>query len=150
MPIKPLLGQAELSQFLWEARPCEGGKFSRCQYNLVRICWGRDGLNWKGMRRAFDWIPVGRRWRVVGLSAGLLRFSSRTSARKYWVPRSSNRKSRYRVFIKYCFPPKNSRKFATSSLPALGCYWLYKKLPANRSDCTLALRWEVWKSFTAI
>ena len=26
-------------------------------------------------------------------------------------------------------------------LPELGCYWLYKKLPANRSDCTLALRW---------
>ena len=21
-------------------------------------------------------------------------------------------------------------------------YWLYKKLPANRSDCTLSLRWE--------
>ena len=38
------------------------------------------------------------------------------------------------------FFPKNSRKFATSPSPALGCYWLYKKLPANRSDCTLALR----------
>ena len=35
---------------------------------------------------------------------------------------------------------KNSRKFATSPSPALGCYWLYKKSPANRSDCTLALR----------
>ena len=35
---------------------------------------------------------------------------------------------------------KNSRKFATSPSPVLGCYWLYKKLPANRSDCTLALR----------
>ena len=31
-------------------------------------------------------------------------------------------------------------KFATSPSPALGCYWLYKKLPANRSDCALALR----------
>ena len=39
-----------------------------------------------------------------------------------------------------CFLSKNSRKFATSPSPALGCYWLYKKLPANRSDCTLALR----------
>ena len=41
------------------------------------------------------------------------------------------------------FFSKNSRKFATSPSPALGCYWLYKKLPANRSDCTLALRREL-------
>ena len=34
----------------------------------------------------------------------------------------------YRVFIKYCFFFKNSRKFATSPSPALGCFWLYKKL----------------------
>ena len=45
---------------------------------------------------------------------------------------------------------KNSRKFATSPSPVLGCYWLYKKLPANRSDCTLALRWELWRSLTAM
>ena len=24
--------------------------------------------------------------------------------------------------------------------PALGCYWLYKKIPANRSEYTLAVR----------
>ena len=42
-----------------------------------------------------------------------------------------------------CFFSKNSRKFATSPSPALGCYWLYKKWPANRSDCTLAMRWEL-------
>ena len=42
----------------------------------------------------------------------------------------------YRVFVKYCV---FSRKFATSPTPELGCYWLYKKLPANGSDCTLAL-----------
>ena len=36
----------------------------------------------------------------------------------------------YRVFVKYCvFFPKNSRKFVTSPSTALGCYWLYKKLP---------------------
>ena len=46
----------------------------------------------------------------------------------------------YRVFIKYCIFSKKSRKFANSPSPALGCYWLYKKLPANMSDCTLALR----------
>ena len=45
---------------------------------------------------------------------------------------------------------KNSRKFATSPLPANGCYWLYKQLPANRSDCTLALLWELWRSLTAM
>ena len=44
----------------------------------------------------------------------------------------------YRVFIKYCFS-QSYRKFATSPSPALSCYWLYEKLPANRSDCTLAL-----------
>ena len=42
---------------------------------------------------------------------------------------------------------KNSRKFATSPSPALGCYWLYKKLTANR---TLALFWELWRSLTAM
>ena len=41
------------------------------------------------------------------------------------------------------FLSKNSRKFATSPSPALGCYWSYKKLPANRSDCTIALSWEL-------
>ena len=46
----------------------------------------------------------------------------------------------YRVFIKCCVFPENSRKFATSPSPALGCYWLYKILPANGSDCTLALK----------
>ena len=56
----------------------------------------------------------------------------------------------YRVFIKYCVSSKNSWKFATSSSPELGCYWLYKKLLANRSDCTLALRWELWRSLTAM
>ena len=46
----------------------------------------------------------------------------------------------YSVFIKYCgFFFKNSLKFATSPSPALGRYWLYKKLLVNRSDCTLAL-----------
>ena len=58
---------------------------------------------------------------------------------------------RYRVFIKYCVFSKNSRRFATSPSPEFGwCYWLYKKLPANRSDCTLALRWELWRSITAM
>ena len=66
-------------------------------------------------------------------------------------PRQTKICFRYRVFIKYCvFFFKNSRKFATSPSPALGCYWLYKKLPANRSDCTLALRWELWRSLTAM
>ena len=41
------------------------------------------------------------------------------------------------------FFSENPRKFATSPSPALGCYWLYKKFPANRSDCTLALPWEL-------
>ena len=43
--------------------------------------------------------------------------------------------------------PKNSRKFVTSPSPAPGCYWLYKTLPANWSDCTLAFRWELWMSY---
>ena len=47
----------------------------------------------------------------------------------------------YRVFIKYCgFFSKNSRKCAASPSPALGCYWSYKKLPANKSDIRIALR----------
>ena len=43
----------------------------------------------------------------------------------------------YRVFIKYCV-------FFQEFSSALGCYWLYNKLPANRSDCTLALHWELY------
>ena len=46
----------------------------------------------------------------------------------------------YRVLLNIVFFSKNSRKFATSPSPALGCYLLYKKLPANRSEYTLALR----------
>ena len=43
-----------------------------------------------------------------------------------------------RIFIKYC---DFSKILETSPSPALGCYWLYKKLPANRSDYTrIALR----------
>ena len=41
-------------------------------------------------------------------------------------------------------------KFATSPSPVLGCYWLYKKLPANRIDCKLAWRWELWRSLRAM
>ena len=48
------------------------------------------------------------------------------------------------------FISKNCRKFATTPSPALGCYWLYKILPANRSDWSLALRWELWRSLTAM
>ena len=33
----------------------------------------------------------------------------------------------YRVFIKYCVFFKEFSKFATSTSPALGRYWLYKK-----------------------
>ena len=48
------------------------------------------------------------------------------------------------------FFSENSRKIATSPSPALCCYWSYKKLPAYRSDCTPALRWELWMSLTAM
>ena len=32
---------------------------------------------------------------------------------------------------------KNCQNFAASPLPVLGCYWLFRKWPANRSDRTL-------------
>ena len=49
------------------------------------------------------------------------------------------------------FFSKDSRKFATTSPSlALVCYWLYKKLPANKSDCTLVLRLELWRGPTAM
>ena len=54
----------------------------------------------------------------------------------------------YRVFRKNCV--FHFHYFATW---ALGCYWLYRNWPtrqANRSDCTLALRWVLWKSLAAI
>ena len=41
------------------------------------------------------------------------------------------------------FFSKNFQYFAFSPSPALGCYWLDRKWPANRSDCTLRfqIRW---------
>ena len=38
------------------------------------------------------------------------------------------------------FFPKNSRKFATSPSPALGCYWLYKKIQPEWLYTRIALR----------
>ena len=37
--------------------------------------------------------------------------------------------------------------FANSPSPALGSYWSYQKWSANRSDCTLVLRWKALKVF---
>ena len=45
---------------------------------------------------------------------------------------------------------KNSWQFAISRSSALGCYWLHKNLPANRSDWALALRWDLWRSLTVM
>ena len=56
----------------------------------------------------------------------------------------------YRVLIKYCVFFKEFSKVCPLPSPALGCYWLYKKLPVNRSDCTLALCWGIWRSLTAM
>ena len=45
---------------------------------------------------------------------------------------------KYRVFIIYCaFFSKNFHYFVTSPSSALGCDWLYRKWPANKSNCTL-------------
>ena len=37
---------------------------------------------------------------------------------------------------KILFLSKNFQNFETSSSPALGYYWLYRKWPANWSNCT--------------
>ena len=39
--------------------------------------------------------------------------------------------------MKYCVFPKNFQYFATSPSQRPGCFWLYKKWPANKCDCTL-------------
>ena len=36
------------------------------------------------------------------------------------------------------------------SLASTWLHWLYKKLPANRRDFTIALRWELWRCLTAM
>ena len=48
-----------------------------------------------------------------------------------------------KLFRKKCVFSRNFHYFATSPSQALGCYWLYRNGPANRSDCTLALGWEL-------
>ena len=40
--------------------------------------------------------------------------------------------------------------FKNSTSLSLGCYWLYKKWPANRNDCIFSLLWLLWKSLAAI
>ena len=52
----------------------------------------------------------------------------------------------YRVFIKYCVFSKNSRKFATSPTPALGCYWFYK----NYQPMGVALHSRCVESFEGL
>ena len=53
----------------------------------------------------------------------------------------------YQCYIKICFQekflffPKNVTAMNPST--ALGCYWSFRKWPANTSDCTLALRWQL-------
>ena len=54
------------------------------------------------------------------------------------------------MFIIYCVFPKNYRKFATSPSPELGCYWLYQKNSSQLEWLYTLLRWELWRSLTAI
>ena len=51
---------------------------------------------------------------------------------------SINSSINYRVLIKYYPFPKNFQYFATSPSQGQGCYWLYRKWPANKGDCTLS------------
>ena len=66
--------------------------------------------------------------------------------------KTTKKKYKYRVFPNHCFIEsntgcslnvvfffKNSRKFATSPYPALGCYWLYKNYQPKGVTC-IALR----------
>ena len=50
----------------------------------------------------------------------------------------------HRVFIEYCFFSREFSLFCHLSLARL--LLVVRKWPANRSDCTLALRWWLWRS----
>ena len=65
--------------------------------------------------------------------------------------KQNNSALKYRVFIKYCvFYPR-----ILESLPPLprqhsAAIVCTKKIPANRNDCSLALRRELWRSLIAM
>ena len=56
----------------------------------------------------------------------------------------------YRVLIKYCGFFQLFLKVCHLSLVSTWLLLVEQKLPANRSDCTLALRWELWRPLTAM
>ena len=56
----------------------------------------------------------------------------------------------YRVFSKYCVFFQEFSKICHLSLASTRLLLVVQKRPANRSDCTLALRWELRRSLTAI
>ena len=104
-------------------------------------------------------------WWTRGGICGTVGWAAGTGCRKIWREKrlhSWNKKTTlslrsimniyilYRVFIKYCVFSKNSRKFAISLLASTRLLLVVQKRPANRSDCTLALRWELWRSLTAM
>ena len=110
-------------------------------YSQQRICL----INPRGIL-LFKRLNVTSKDYFVRTICQLLAWWARTPPRSTCLLCSSNTGCSLNIV----FFSKNSRKFATSSSPAIDCYWLYKKLPANRSDCTLALRWELWRSLTAM
>ena len=77
-------------------------------------------------------------------------FLSLKLQRTFYSQNLSNRQKNKDCSLNIVFFSKNSRKFATSPSPALGCYWSYKKLPANRSYFTLALRWDLKVSYSDV
>ena len=56
----------------------------------------------------------------------------------------------YRVLIKYCVFFQEFSKVCLLSLASTRLLLVVQKLPANSSDCTLTLRWELWRSLTAM
>ena len=61
----------------------------------------------------------------------------------YWAKLLS---CKYRVFIKYCVFFQEFLKVCHLSLASTRLLLVVQKITANRSDCTLALRWELWRS----
>ena len=77
----------------------------------------------------------------------LQRYIHKPSERVIWFIRFG-----YRVFSKCCVFPKNSRKFAASPLPSLGCCWLIalKVSYSNVSEGGVAVDWEGAQCFLNI
>ena len=105
--------------------------------------------NWKILTSAQKWIVFSQKEKLCGWTIRMFHIFTLYVSLIRWIVTSRKRRRSLLLFDTGCplnivFFSKNSRKFATSPSPALGCYWLYKNYQpigvAVHSHCVRALK----------